>query len=41
MHWLVLESSPYKTIQDLVGGGKKPNIAVGSTGICAYFENNA
>ena len=41
MHWLVLNSSPYHSIQDLVAGGKKPKIAVGALGICADLENNA
>jgi ABC-type nitrate/sulfonate/bicarbonate transport system substrate-binding protein len=41
MHWLVLNSSSYHTIQDLVAKGHKPKIAVGSLGICADLENNA
>jgi ABC-type nitrate/sulfonate/bicarbonate transport system substrate-binding protein len=41
MHWLVLNSSPYNTIQDLVASGHKPKIAVGALGICADLENNA
>ncbi|MDD1728800.1 MAG: ABC transporter substrate-binding protein [Methanospirillum sp.] len=40
MHWLVLNTSPYYTIQDLVKDGKKPKIAVGALGICADLENN-
>ena len=41
MQWLVLNSSPYYTIQDLVANGHKPKIAVGALGICADLENNA
>jgi len=41
MHWLVLNSSSYQTIQDLVANGYKPKIAVGGLGICADLENNA
>ncbi len=41
MHWLVLNSSSYQTIQDLVSNGKKPKVAVGGLGICADLENNA
>ncbi|MGA2918792.1 ABC transporter substrate-binding protein [Methanoregula sp.] len=40
MHWLVLNSSPYQTIKDLVASGHKPKIAVGALGICADLENN-
>lgn len=40
MHWLVLNTSPYYTIQDLVKDGKKPKVAVGALGICADLENN-
>jgi len=40
MHWLVLNSSSYHTIQDLVANGHKPKIAVGVRGICADEENN-
>ncbi len=41
MHWLVLNSSSYNTIQDLVENGHKPKVAVGGLGICADLENNA
>lgn len=41
MHWLVLNSSPYYTIKDLVASGHKPKIAVGALGICADLENSA
>jgi ABC-type nitrate/sulfonate/bicarbonate transport system substrate-binding protein len=41
MHWLVLNSSSYHNIRDLVANGRKPKIAVGGLGICADLENNA
>jgi len=41
MHWLVLNSSSYNTIKDLVANGHKPKVAVGGLGICADLENNA
>jgi ABC-type nitrate/sulfonate/bicarbonate transport system substrate-binding protein len=41
MHWLVLNSSSFHTIKDLVANGYKPKIAVGALGICADLENNA
>lgn len=41
MHWLVLNTSSYHTIQDLVTNGHKPKVAVGGLGICADLENNA
>ena len=41
MHWLVLNSSSYHTIQDLVANGHKPKIAIGALGICSDLENNA
>ena len=40
MHWLVLNSSSYHTIKDLMANGHKPKIAVGALGICADEENN-
>lgn len=38
MHWLVLENSTYRTVDDLFANGHKPKIAILAEGICSDLE---
>jgi ABC-type nitrate/sulfonate/bicarbonate transport system substrate-binding protein len=47
LHWLVLDGSPYQTVQDLVAHGHTPKIGVSAPGFCMkldssgwYMDNN-
>ncbi len=39
LHWLVLDASPYSTVNDLVAGGHKPKVGVSTPGFCMQLDS--